>query len=400
MTVFTTLQPRVQEHLQALFQKYAPLIAAGVVLDAQSGAVLAMANYTNGSAGRELLPEGEENYCLYAGFPAASLIKIITAAAALELKDFSPNQTLPVVGRYHTLYRSQVGLERGRFRGEPVPLDKAFALSINPFFGTLGISYLSDEEFARIARGFLFDTRIPFDLPVPASTVMKPRDDFERAEMASGYNTQTLISPLHAALIASLPANEGVIMQPYLVERVVDAQGRVLYSRTAGPLSRPLSSTSVHNLRALMQKTVDIGTARGAFAYLRARPEARDWVTGGKTGSIDLPQHRGRCDWFAGFGQEGNTRVAVACILIHGAKRTVRSAYVASQAVVACLADEASSRAAMERPAAQRVTQAAARGSEQSPHKVARRSQQETAKQKSHKSRKRHNKVSETAAGG
>jgi len=110
ITAFTTIQPQLQEQMISLFKRYAPLIAAGVVLDAQSGAVLAMANYTKGDAGRVLLPDGEDNYCLYAGFPAASLIKIITAAAALEKKGFTQTQTLPVSGRYHTLYRSQLGL--------------------------------------------------------------------------------------------------------------------------------------------------------------------------------------------------------------------------------------------------------------------------------------------------
>ncbi|MCX8044627.1 MAG: penicillin-binding transpeptidase domain-containing protein [Desulfobacterota bacterium] len=339
LTVHTTIQPRIQEHMLQLFQRYAPLIAAGVVLDATSGAVLAMANYTKGTAGRELLPDGEDNYCLFAGFPAASLIKIVTAAAALEHKGFSPDTTLPVVGHYYSLCRSQLGLDGLKHRGEQVPLDKAFALSINPFFGLLCISYLSDAEFTSTARGFLFNTRIPFDLPLQPSMLMEPHDDFERAQMASGYNTHTLISPLHAALIASLPANDGVMMRPYLVDRIVDATGKERYTKTVTALGKPLHAATVQHLRSLMQGTVQIGTARHAFAYLRSHAETKDWITGGKTGSINLPDQRGRCDWFAGFGQDGDKRVAVACILIHGQNRTVRSAYVASQAVVAGLAD-------------------------------------------------------------
>lgn len=338
ITAHTTIQPQLQERLITLFKRYAPLIAAGVVLDAQTGAVLAMANYTKGDAGRVLLPDGEDNYCLYAGFPAASLIKIITAAGALEKKGFTRDQTLPVPGRYHTLYRSQLGLEKNPYRPEPVPFDKAFALSINPFFGKLGIAYLSDTEFTQIAQGFLFNTPVDFDLSMPQSRIVQPLDDFERAELASGYNTRTVVSPLHAALIASLPANDGKIMRPYIIDRIVAADGSELYRKQIKVLSQPLSSASVATLHTLMQGTVQNGTARGSFASLRSRPGTRDWITGGKTGSIDLPEHRGRCDWFAGFGQDDARRVAVACILIHGANRTVRSAYVAAQAISAFLA--------------------------------------------------------------
>jgi len=348
VTVHTTIEPRLQEHLQTLFQKYSPLIAAGVVLDAGTGAVLAMANYTRGSAGRDLLPDGEENYCLYAGFPAASLIKIITAAAALETGGFAPDRTIPVSGGYHTLHRSQLDLVQARRHAEQVPLEKAFALSINPFFGKLLIHHLSDSDFLKTADGFLFNAPLAFDLPVQQSTLVPPTTDFERAEVASGYNTRTRVSPLHAAMIASLAANEGAIMRPYLVDRVVDAAGNEIYHKTVTCLSRPLGSMSVQQLRILMQGTVRTGTARSSFAGLLARPDAKDWITGGKTGSIDLPEHRGRCDWFAGFGQNGGTRVAVACILIHGANRTVRSSYVASQAVLACLAETAPAVAAAQ----------------------------------------------------
>ena len=64
---------------------------------------------------------------------------------------------------------------------------------------------------------------------------------------------------------------------------------------------------------------------------------AKGWTMGGKTGSIDLPEHTGRCDWFAGFGQTGQTSVAVACILVHGAQRTMRSSFVGAEMIRACL---------------------------------------------------------------
>lgn len=331
VTVYTTIRPEIQTQITSLFNRYAPLIAAGVVLDAQTGAVLAMGNYTRNGAGRELLPEGEDNYCLYGGFPAASLIKIITAAAALEKKGFSNDQTLPVSGRYHTLYKSQLGLEKSYYKPAPVSLEKAFAMSINPFFGKIGIEYVDDREFSQIAEAFLFNTPIEFDLPMSRSCIVKPLNDFERAEVASGYNTRTTISPLHAALIASLPVNEGKMMRPFVIERVVGANGQEVYSKKIKTVAQPLSSKSVEKLRELMQGTVQNGTARNSFAHLRRLQDWRNWVMGGKTGSIDLPLHRGRCDWFTGFGQDGDTRLAVSFILIHGANRTVRSSYLAAE---------------------------------------------------------------------
>jgi penicillin-binding protein A len=336
VTVQTTLRPELQQRLMACFARSAPLIAAAVVLDAKTGAVLAMGNQAS-RAGASLLPEGTPNYCIYGGFPAASLVKIITASVALEKKGFDINHIEPVSGRYHTLYRSQVGIERSPYKPEQVPMEKAFALSINPYFGKLWLDSFADRDFLDMGQDMLFNMPLEFDLPVTKSRIVPPVDNFQRAEVASGYNTRTTISPLHAALIASLPVNGGKILQPYLIDRITDANGKLLYAHTAKTLSQPLSPRSVAQLNQLMQATVENGTARGSFTYAKQIGAAHGWTMGGKTGSIDLPEHTGRCDWFAGFGQQGQTSVAVACILVHGAQRTMRSSFVGAEMIRACL---------------------------------------------------------------
>ena len=339
VTVQTTLRPDLQQRLMSCFSRSAPLIAAAVVLDAKTGAVLAMGNQAS-KAGASLLPDGARNYCLYGGFPAASLAKIITASVALEKKGFETNHLVPVPGRYHTLYRSQVGIERAPYKPEQVPMDKAFALSINPYFGKMWLDSFTDREFLETAQDLLFNMPLEFDLPVSKSRMIPPVDDFQRAEVASGYNTRTTISPLHAALIASLPANGGRIIRPYIIDRVTDANGKLLYSHMVKTLSQPLSPRSVMQLNELMQATVQTGTARNSFSSVRPIGAAHGWIMGGKTGSIDLPEHTGRCDWFAGFGQANQTSIAVACILVHGAQRTMRSSFIGAEMIRACLDPE------------------------------------------------------------
>jgi len=336
VTVQTTLKPELQQRLMAILSRTGPLIAAAVVLDAKTGAVFAMGNQAT-RAGASLLPEGAGNYCVYGGFPAASLVKIITAAVGLEKKGFDTGHLEPVSGRYHTLYRSQVGIERSPYKPEMVPLDKAFALSINPYFGKMWIDSFADSDFLDFGQELQFNKSLEFDLPVSKSRIIAPTNAFERAEVASGYNTRTTISPLHAALVAALPANGGRIMRPYIIDRIADANGKIIYSHVNRTLAQPLSPRSVAQLAELMQGTVHSGTARGSFAGINQLGAANGWIMGGKTGSIDLPEHTGRCDWFAGFGQSGQTSVAVACILIHGAQRTMRSSYVGAEMIRASL---------------------------------------------------------------
>ena len=331
--VHTSIESTLQHRLTVLLHRYAPLVGAGVVLDPATGAILAMASYRHKNLNPDILAEGKSNYCTYAGFPAASLIKIVTAGAVLEKKDFTSYKTLPVSGRFHTLYKHQLGLKRQRFKPQSVSLEKAFSLSVNPFFGKLGVQVLKESELMETARQFLFNVPIEFDLPVGTSKILVAESDYARAEQACGFNTGTTISPIHAALIASLPINEGIMMRPFLVERLESKAGAELFYRQLKVISQPFGGESVRNLQRLMQATVRYGTAKKSFAHLRRVRGARKWVLGGKTGSLDLPGRQGRCEWFAGYGGSGKRKVAVAIVLVHGEKRTISSSYVAAEII-------------------------------------------------------------------
>lgn len=331
--VHTSLESTLQHRLTVLLHRYAPLVGAGVVLDPATGAILAMASYRHENLNPDILAEGKDNYCTYAGFPAASLIKIVTAGAVLEKKDFTSYKKLPVSGRFHTLYKHQLGLKRQRFKPQSVSLEKAFSLSVNPFFGKLGIQVLKEAELMETARVLLFNVPIEFDFPVGTSKILVPESDYARAEQACGFNTGTTISPLHAALIASLPINEGRMMRPFLVERLESKAGAELFYRQLKTISQPFGVKSVQNLQRLMRATVRYGTAKKSFAHLRRVRGSRNWVLGGKTGSLDLPGRQGRCEWFAGYGKNDKRKVAVAIVLVHGEKRTISSSYVAAEII-------------------------------------------------------------------
>jgi len=351
VTIYTTLEPSIQNRMIRLFKRYRPVLAAGVIMDARSGAVLAMGNYTGKAEAHELFPEKISDYCLYAGFPAASLIKIVTAAAVIEKKGFTSAKTLPVSGRYHTLYKHQLGLKRLRYRPEPVSLEKAFSKSINPFFGKLGIQYLSPEEFEEIAELFLFNIPFDFDLPVSPSTTFSPKSEFEKAELASGFNTRTTISPLHAALIASIPANGGKIMRPYIVDRVVSEENKILYTASPEDLSHPLSRNGVQNLSKLMKATTRYGTAGKSFYAIRHSRRYKGLNIGGKTGAINLPNRQRRCEWFAGFAEKGDMHLAIALVFVHGKFRTVKPSLMAAELIKTCVKEQPFKTATTKQPA-------------------------------------------------
>ena len=319
LEVELSIVPELQRYASNLLGRSMTHAAAVVVLRPETGEILAMAQTRDESLGEDL--------CLEAGFPAASLFKIVAAAAAIEARGFSPETELTFQGGKYTLYRNQLKQQsRGRYAVKTT-LKDAFSDSINPVFGKLGIFDLGRDIMEDYAYRFLFDRPIPFELPLGVSHFDVPMDDFALAEIASGFNKRTLISPLHAALITSAVPNEGVIMEPWLVKTVKDASGHVLYQAEPKILVRAIENKTAHALRDLMSETVSGGTARGAFRPLQRKKTFRDFDFGAKTGSINDPTNQYRVDWLTAYAlpayKDGG--VSVAVLAVHGEKLGVRA---------------------------------------------------------------------------
>ena len=319
LTFETSIVPSLQRYASNLLDRSKTHAAAAVVLRPETGEILAMAQSRGGNGG--------ENLCLKADLPAASLFKIVAAAAAIEARGMSPETELTFQGGKYTLYRSQLkAQDRGRYTVQTTLRD-AFADSINPVFGKLGIYELGPEIMQDYAYRFLFDRPIPFDLPLEMSHFDVPEEEFAMAEIASGFNKRTLISPLHAALITAAVLNEGAIMEPRLVKSVRDSEGQILYQSEPNVLARPIHPGTAQSLRDLMSVAANEGTARNAFRPLQRRKTFRDFDFGAKTGSINDPTNQYRVDWLAAYALPGygHGGLGVVVLAVHGEKLGIRA---------------------------------------------------------------------------
>lgn len=321
LSVFTSIDTALQEYVSNLLERSKTIEAAVVVLNPYDGRILAMASYRAGESA------SRENLCLKASFPAASLFKIVSAAAALETAGFSPDHAVYFLGRRHTLYKSQLKETTGRYATE-TSFRKAFARSINSVFGKLGIYDLGRKVLTEYSDRFLFNQMIPFDLPVAMSTINVPDDNFGLAEVASGFNKKTLISPLHAALLASAVANDGTMMMPWAVAKITDPTGAVLYEGKPAQLTSPISPKTAKDLKLLMRDTVRYGTCRRAFGRLRRKRTFQQIELGAKTGTINDKMDQFKFDWLTAYALPLKNRKAAICIAVlavHGEKLGIRA---------------------------------------------------------------------------
>ena len=318
LIVESSIDPDLQHYIVDLLQKSKTVKSAVVVLRPMDGRILAMAGYDSEGDGERL--------CLDADFPAASLFKIVAAAAALEHAGFTPDRKVYFDGYKYSLYKRQLKQNRGRYSSE-TSFKRAFGSSINPVFGKLGIYDLGQEVMTDLAERFFFNRLIPFDFPVEKSVVSVPEDDFGLAEIASGFNKRTFISPLHAALLASAVANDGVMMKPWMVKRVLREDGEVLYQGGPSPMTDPITKETAEDLRILMRETVMNGTCRRSFQRLRTKKGLSDVELGAKTGTMNDPTGQYKCDWLTAYAipaDEANG-ICVAVMGVHGEKLGIRA---------------------------------------------------------------------------
>lgn len=326
LRVETSLDMSLQQYLQEHLNPATSRFIAIVVMDPDSGKILSMAGYDKDAPDR--------NPCVDGKFPAASIFKIITAAAAIETLDLEPTSEFTFNGKKHTLYKSQLREKTNRYT-QRISLMDSFAQSVNPVFGKLGANYLGGTILAEYAEAFGFNRPIEFELPVVASSAYFSDEPYQWAEVASGFNRKTTISPLHGAVLSAAIINGGKLMEPSIVDQVADETGKIIYRSRPQTVQQAISPQASEIMNSLMEATITSGTARKIFSGHRRDRILSRLDMGGKTGSIDNTGGDARFDWFVGYAQEkkGDRKIVVSAVVAHEKYIGTRSGEYARMAI-------------------------------------------------------------------
>ncbi|MFZ7128720.1 MAG: penicillin-binding transpeptidase domain-containing protein [Desulfobacterales bacterium] len=327
LVVETTIDPELQASLVNSFDTRHSRYIAIVVMNPENGEILALAGFDRNNA--------DGNPCIGNPFPAASIFKIVTAAAAVEKHGYRAGTPLAYNGAKHTLYKSQLKEVKNRYTRNTT-LEDAFAQSVNPVFGKLGAHALGRETLQHFGEAFGFNQKIHFEIPTATSPLKVDDEPYHWAEVASGFNRDTQISALHGALLAASLVNGGAMMEPTIIRCITDETGSELYRNQTTEMSRPVSATTTSVLKRLMAETIQSGTARKAFRGYQKDKVLSGVRIGGKTGSIDNASHDARLDWFVGYAEDQSEKqkIAVAAIVAHVDYIGKRAAEYARGAIV------------------------------------------------------------------
>lgn len=306
LTIDEVIQHYVEQNLKEAYeqndvQKY----AASIVMDVETGGILAMASYpeydpndpfTIGSEKTQAYLdtlEGEEketqfkkelqsqwrNKIVSDSYNPGSTFKIITAAMALEEKTIPDGWTFNCTGSIMVPGWSKP-IKCWKHEGHGVQtFEQAVENSCNPAFITIGKT-LGVKQFSKYFEAFGLTEKTGIDVSGEEKGIYYNVDKMTEVDLAvSSFGQGFQITPIQLLTAVSAVANDGYLMRPHLVKEVRDAEGNIVESFEQEPLRQVVSEKTSEKLMSVLQGVVANGTGKNAYV-----PGFR---VGGKTGTSE-----------------------------------------------------------------------------------------------------------------
>ncbi len=300
--LYFTIDPGLQAYAQQLVDRAAAPHIAIVAMDPETGRLLAVAAKS----------QSIKELATHNGFPAASLFKIITSAAAIERGGVQPWSPVRFRGGNYTLnelnYKTNDLLDR-----RVMTMEEGLGKSCNPVFARLALNYLNSPVLRYYAKLFGFNSHIDTDIELPESSAFIPSEEFDFSRAAAGFG-DVYISPIHAAVMMSQVAAGGQRPRPFLVDQMLTQEGKMLYQ--ARPQSQSiLRPATARTLLEMMEATTTIGTSRREFMR-NNRPVFPNLRVAAKTGTLTGGNPGGLNHWFIAAAPIEDPKLAIAIIAV------------------------------------------------------------------------------------
>jgi penicillin-binding protein A len=247
-----------------------------------------------------------------------SAFKVVTTSAALDSGRFTPESRFNDPG-----YCIEYGKKVLNFADQSGPevfgsvdLTQALEHSINAVYCEIGKA-LGGRKILDYAKRFGFYSVPPLETPVNERALSGlynkgkpffPKNDFQVDPGRLAFGQERLqVTPMQMGMVAATIANGGVVMRPYVVERVVGPNGSAVTTTKPDPLGRAISAKTASEVAAMMEQVVRGGT--GTAAQIPGLSVA------GKTGTAETGVNHVNTTWFIAFAPVESPRVAVAVVL-------------------------------------------------------------------------------------
>lgn len=302
LTINQTIQYYLEKGLRETMNEYQAKGAYGVVMNCNTGAVLAMSSlpdydcnepykltYSKDKKAIKMLSdktakqEAESaavqnqwrNFTVSDTYVPGSVFKTFVASAALEENVVNLNTTYNCTGSIQVdKYKMKCHYHPGH---GTQTLTQGLENSCNPFFITIG-QKLGVHNYFKYFDAFGFTQKTNIDLPGEASPQYYKEDQYGIVELSSASFGQTnSLTPIQVCTGLCAIANGGKLLQPYLVSSIADANGKTVKKTQTKEIRQVISADTSEKVRKMMKSVVDNGTGKNGYVA--------GYSVGGKTGT-------------------------------------------------------------------------------------------------------------------
>lgn len=291
LTIDKTIENFVEEAMDQVEKEYSPEKMLVLVSNPKTGEILAMSQRpTFNPMTREGLTENWLNDAVEQTIEPGSPMKMFTLAAAVEEGKWDPNAYFKS-GSYKIYDR--VIRDVNHTGWGTITFLEGLQRSSN-----VGMAYLleriGDKRFIEYVHDFGFGKKVGIDLPNEAKGIVL--DNFPAERLTTSYGQGSTVTPLQMIQAASAIANNGVMMRPYVIDKIIDPNtGKVLENHEPEQSGSPISAETAKKVREILATTVtsDKGTAQ--------KYHLPNYAVGGKTGTAEIPRKQGP-GYMSGYG--------------------------------------------------------------------------------------------------
>lgn len=287
LTIDKTIQNFLEDALNKAEEKYNPEKMTAIVANPKTGEILAMSQRPTFEPNtREGLSTNWLNEAIEQTIEPGSTMKIFTLASAIEEGVWEPNATYKS-GSY-TVYDRTIR-DHNVYGWGTISYLEGFQRSSNVSMAYL-LNRIGDETFIDYIHRFGFGEKTGIDLPHEATGTVSDKYPINR--VTTTYGQGTTVTPIQLVQAMTAIANKGKMMQPYVIDKIVDpSTGKLVSDHKPVEKKSPISEKTAEQVKEILASTVtsEKGTAQ--------RFKLDDYTTAGKTGTAQIANPEGGYFW-------------------------------------------------------------------------------------------------------
>ncbi len=314
LTLDETIQYFVERELDNAVARHNPKYAVAIVMDPETGGILAMGNrpsFNPNDWSKEPKEIWDKNPAIWYNYEPGSTFKIVTAAAGLEENVVTPDSGFYCPGYIKVADRTIRCHKTGGHGSQTFA--EVVQNSCNPGFIQVGLE-IGVERYYKYLDAFGFGSPTGVGLPGEAEGIIIREDRATKLNLATMSMGQSIaVTPIQLISAVAAVANNGVMMKPQLVQEIRH-NGQTVFSMKPEKVRQIIAEDTARQLRGLLENVVAKGTGRNAYV-----PGYR---VGGKTGTAQVVGESGGyvqgryVASFAGFAPVDDPKMVMLVVIV------------------------------------------------------------------------------------